>query len=117
MLVKAGVLLSDTHPWIQYAAAVVDWLHRAHGYGRATITGGQEGADHAGPGRVLRTQHPGGTALDFRTWALQRPNDFVAMLRQALGPAFDVVLEPDHLHVELSDLALDFLGLHKGIWT
>lgn len=104
MLVKSGVMLSGVHPYLWYAAAVVDLVRLNNGLGEGMITGGREGADAFGPARVKGSLHPAGKALDFRTRdiAVQDIPAFVAALREALGPYFDVILEPDHINVELS---------------
>jgi len=109
MLAKPGVLLEGTHPWLIYAAQVYDWLHRQSGFGEATVTGGQEAA----PGRARDTLHPTGQALDFRIWQIPAGQRrlFVQLLQYWLGQAFDVVLERDHIHVELSPAALAYLDL------
>ena len=58
------------------------------------------------------SKHYGGYALDFRTRHLTKSVDEAdgmpiragrranAMIRDALGPDFDVVFETDHIHVE-----------------
>lgn len=113
MQVKAGVILEGVHPWLSYAAQVFDYAHRLAGFGEATITGGREDA----PGRVHATQHPRGTALDFRLWAVPAGTRlaFRDLLRYWLGPAFDVVLESDHYHIELSPAAIAYLRDAAGI--
>ncbi len=45
--------------------------------------------------------HYAGLAFDLRTRDLEvDPSEVTARLRKALGPEFDVVLEPTHIHVE-----------------
>lgn len=46
--------------------------------------------------------HPAGLALDFRSRDLAERSlqSVVVRARSALGPAYDVVLERDHIHVE-----------------
>ena len=60
-------------------------------------------ATEPAPGRVEDTLHPAGRALDFRVYHI--PNEkrpaVAEAIREALHSDFDVVLEPDHLHVEL----------------
>jgi len=45
--------------------------------------------------------HYAGLAFDLRTRTLKvDPSEVTGRLREALGPEYDVVLEPDHIHVE-----------------
>lgn len=113
MDVKPGVLIEGLHPWLNYAAQVFDYAHQLAGYGEATITGGREPA----PGRARDTLHPWGGALDFRLWAVPVASRlaFRDLLRYWLGPAFDVVLESNHYHIELSPAALAYLRDAAGV--
>ena len=105
MRVKPGVNLNGVHFMCFYAAVVYSWLRETNGYGEGTITGGKEGADKVGPARVRNTLHPLGRAVDLRTNDLPAdvPPQLAAALGQALGTAFHVVLEPDHIHVEFNE--------------
>lgn len=62
------------------------------------ITSGTDGKH----GLHNATLHPAGLALDFRSRDLvaQSLQTVVVRARSALGPAYDVVLEKDHIHVE-----------------
>lgn len=113
MQVKPGVILEGLHPWLAYAAQVFDYAHRLAGFGEATITGGLESA----PERVSSTLHPHGMALDFRLWAVPASSRlaFRDLLRYWLGPAFDVVLESNHYHIELSPAAVAYLRDGAGV--
>lgn len=108
MRVKPGVNLDGIHFLMLYAAAVHDFIRQSYGLGEGTITGAREGADDFGPARVKATLHPSGRALDFRTSDLPGGNagDYAhavaAMMQQQLGRSFDVLVESDHIHVELS---------------
>lgn len=98
MLVKPGVQLNGVHYLLWYAAAVVEHIRLSNGLGPATITGGTEDD----PDRV-GAEHHAGIGLDFRTRDIPpslRP-DFAELVRRALGPTFEVLLEPDHLHIDL----------------
>lgn len=48
------------------------------------------------------TLHGKGRAFDFRIWYVEAVlrEAMIARLAQRLGPEFDVILEPDHGHVE-----------------
>lgn len=101
-------------PLVSYAADVVvgartaagDAIERAaaaafasRGY-EALVTSAREGAHMAG------SAHPIGNARDFRTQhvaTLGEKYEIRDAMRQALGPAFDVIVEwdPEHLHAEL----------------
>lgn len=51
---------------------------------------------------MIGSRHYVGTAVDLRTRTLSDRDvaTVASLLRDALGPAFDVVLESDHLHIE-----------------
>lgn len=103
MRIKAGADLNGVHFMLWYAAAVFDALHQQQGFGEAYVTSGRDIA----LGRVSNTLHADGGALDFRRWQIPsgRMPAFLAQLRQHLGPAFEVILEDDHIHVELAPWA------------
>jgi hypothetical protein len=86
-----------------YAAAVADYLHQANGWGEATITSGLDGGDAWGAPRVARSEHPVGTAIDIRSSDMPANlrQAFAAQLQQMLGSFFRVILEADHIHIEL----------------
>jgi len=102
VLIKQGVQLDGVHWALWYAAALWELLREARGLGPATITGGREGADVSGPARV-GGEHAAGLALDFRTRDLPSyvVGDLAGQLRTALGPQFDVIVESDHIHVDI----------------
>jgi hypothetical protein len=109
--IKPGVVLNGLHPLMWIAAGYWDWLRQAYGYTAATITGGREGPD-AGPATASRLAgtdaHARGEALDLRTNDLPGGSTgsvVVALaqgLEDALGSDFRVVIEGDHLHVQLN---------------
>lgn len=107
-----GVQLAGVHPWMLAAAGIVDESLDYYGWGRAVITGGREPA----PGRVRDTLHPAGMALDFRFWMVPEflRLAYADMLRYFLGEAFQVHVEKNHYHIELSPAALAYLGLGPG---
>jgi len=102
MRIKAGVNLDGVHYLLWYAAAVYDALRQSYGYGEGTVTGGREGADVLGGARV-GGEHGVGIAVDLRTRDL--PPMIVEQIRRSmkalLGDGFDVIIETDHLHVDL----------------
>lgn len=95
------------HPSMVYAFPVVDYVVHKHTGEQATLTGGPEdahGADtlHGGlEAEVLELWDMRSRAADFA-----RPSDYdlalriVEEIRYHLGPDFDVVLEPSHIHIE-----------------
>ena len=103
MRIKPGVKLDGLSYMLVWAAAVIDFIHQARGYGEATITSGLDGGDAYGPARVAGTLHPRGLPLDFRIWEIpaQLRQAFAQEVQRNLGNAFQVILEEDHLHVEL----------------
>lgn len=60
------------------------------------ITSGTDGVHRPG------SKHYSGEALDFRRrhWTRAQLHQFVDALRARLGPGYDLVIEPTHLHVE-----------------
>ncbi len=77
------------------AAQVVEGVFESHGY-ELVITSVCDGH------RTGSSLHPSGFAIDFRTRHVpnaKRPA-LAEAVSEALGDAFDVVLESDHLHVE-----------------
>lgn len=106
MLVKPGVQLSGLHYGMWYAAALWDYLLTSNGYDQGTISGGREGADLIGPARV-GGEHNAGIALDLRRpdWPSFTAPDLVEQIvtqyRRLLGPSFQVIVERDHVHVDL----------------
>jgi hypothetical protein len=100
MRVKSGATVDGMHWMLWYAAAVADVAHQQYTGQEATITSGTDMA----MGRVTATLHARGGAFDLRAWALVGAARvrFLQALRVHLGPAFDVIDEDDHIHVELS---------------
>lgn len=95
--VKAGVelpaVMKPTTARIDQVAAQV---YARHGYD-AVITSGLEGS------HLAESKHYTGDALDFRVRDIERPSEreqIAAEIAAVLGPAYDVVLEPTHIHAE-----------------
>lgn len=89
-----GESLSD----LSFPSTVALWLTglalQHHGYNQVTVTYVRSGQHMDG------SLHPVGDALDIRTrdWAERRP--IVYDIRALLPSIYDIVLEPDHLHIE-----------------
>lgn len=102
MRIKLGVQLDGVHWALFYAAVLWELLLQRRGYPEATIVGGREGADLIGPER-MGGEHAAGLALDLRTRDLAPGDvqDIAGELRGALGPQWEVIVESDHVHVDI----------------
>lgn len=92
---KAGVVL-DLSPEMRAALDTVEAVHvRIAGRG-AIITSARDGKHKDG------SLHYRGDAVDVRTRDLAPAvrARLASALANDLGPGFDVVLEPDHIHIE-----------------
>lgn len=58
------------------------------------ITSALEG-DHS-----LKSRHYSGLAVDIRSRELRYPQDVYDRIKSVLHPAFDIVIEPTHFHLE-----------------
>ena len=97
MQVKTGVSLSGLAPEMWFALGVMAVLYRARGVQRPVVTSTTEGEHKVG------SVHPTGYAVDLRIVGLSEANldDVVRSAAGILRPwGYDVVLEPDHLHIE-----------------
>lgn len=92
---KSGVSLEKLTPQLTLALVmtqeVLDWYRSD-----LTVTSLDDGK------HSTVTLHGKGRAFDFRIWDVHEAvrEDMVVALRERLGREFDVVLEPDHCHVE-----------------
>jgi len=96
MEIKHGVRLAGIAPEMALAAVVVDSVFRDYGLG-CVITSVTD-SDH-GTGSL----HYCGMAFDLRRRHITDDDllrQIMAELKRRLGPDFDVVLEPTHIHVE-----------------
>jgi len=96
--VKVGVCLHGLHPRLEAVIWQLDDIYASAGISNMpTITSGRDG-DHS-----TNSLHYLGRALDLRTRDLPswKVGPLVAALKLALGDDFDVVLEKDHIHLEL----------------
>ena len=97
MELKAGASLNGLDPIVyMYGIPVIDAIHRAVIGRDAIITAGTDGQHMAG------SLHYRGRALDVRTRDLtpaqtQKLRDALA---RGLGPGWDVIVEPTHIHIE-----------------
>ena len=94
MKLKHGVSVAGVRPEIVLAMQVAENVLRGFG-AELTVTSCLEGRHRR------NSLHYAGLAFDLRTRDLEvDPSEVTARLREALGPEFDVVLEPTHIHVE-----------------
>ena len=96
MLYKLGVDISRLLPPIRKKLSIIDKIFRGHTRREAVITSTYEG-NHS-PGSL----HYANLAVDIRS----RDVDYsmveriVKELRYNLGPDYDVVIKPTHIHIE-----------------
>lgn len=95
MLLKPGVRIQGLRPELVLAMVILDGvfvLRRAV----LTITAVIDGKHSAG------SLHYAGSAFDARTRDIPpaEVQEVATLARTALGADFDVVVEPDHLHIE-----------------
>ena len=98
MRIKEGVTVNGVQPECIMGLLIAETVFQNMGYS-FTVTSLTDGASWRKPGSL----HLAGLAFDIRTWDI--PESQIELvcdnLRKRLGPEFDVVLEPDHIHVEL----------------
>ena len=92
---KKGVNICNITPHLVLAMIVVDQVFDELG-SQLMITSVDDGV------HGKKTLHGKGRAFDCRIWYLDTKQQLQAcqIIRQRLGPHFDVVLEPDHIHIE-----------------
>jgi uncharacterized protein YcbK (DUF882 family) len=96
MKLKSGASLKGVQ-WEMFEAAIkVEAAFNAYGH-ECTITSGSDGQ------HMPRSLHYKGLAMDFRIRdvPVSQRYKIVKSAKSRLGTDFDVVLEKDHLHVEL----------------
>jgi hypothetical protein len=92
--VKPGAIVNSVQA-MEYARRVIAGIFNRNSY-QLVITSGIDSVHMAG------SLHYTGRAEDYRTRDIH-PADLsrmVAEIRSALGSDYDVIIEPDHLHVE-----------------
>lgn len=92
---KAGVSIAALRPQMLVVLQVADAVYAKHGVD-CVVTSGDEGTHSRG------SRHYSGDAVDLRTRTLGAGDRSQVRfeLAEALGDAFDVVLEGTHIHVE-----------------
>ena len=107
MRLKEGVIMAGLHPVMRHPLREAErvWM----GEGRAegvTVTSALDGEHSAA------SWHYYGLALDFRTHYFN--DSQIALVADELTrllPAFDVVIKPDHIHVEIGNTLAKELGV------
>lgn len=94
--IKDGVRITKLHPEMVRVLPTIGQAFEKQGAKEYVITSGEEG------NHMVGSLHPEGKALDFRNWAVSetRVPAVVRALKARLGPDFDVVSEPTHIHIE-----------------
>lgn len=95
MLIKPGVRIQGVRPETVLAMVILDGIFALR-HAVLTITAVIDGTHSAG------SLHYAGMAFDARTRDLPpgEVQEVATLARAALGADFDVVVEPDHLHIE-----------------
>lgn len=96
MVLKPGASLKGVQ-WQMFAGAIIAEPIFVRAGQELVITSGTDSK------HMIGTLHQRGLALDFRTRDLKTIAVVTAVagqLRAALSPAYDVVVEKDHLHLE-----------------
>ena len=87
------VNIVDLVPELQDKLPIIDQIYHDEYSTELVITSGKDGHHMEG------SLHYQGKAVDLRIWNIW--DSLIARLRKELGPDFDVVLEKDHIHIEL----------------
>lgn len=101
MKLKPGASLKGVKDVMFIAAIAIENVMNALGY-ECTITSGTDSMDQHGGGDASKTLHDDGLALDFRSrYLTEDAKRLMAQeMQAALGPAYQVIIEKDHFHVE-----------------
>lgn len=101
--IKDGVLFKDfTAFHVAVLSALMEIRSLTAEYPQPVITSAYDGKHSDG------SYHYSGRALDIRTkhYTPEQLKRFFLLLKEELGGWYDVILEKDHIHVELSRRAL-----------
>ena len=93
---KPGVRFEGIHSRVIEALPILDRIYTSFGR-ELVITSARDGQHMKG------SLHYEGKALDLRTFYFTplKRQEVHFEIRNALGPDFDVILEKDHIHLEL----------------
>jgi len=93
---ERGISCFGLQPEILWALDQTVLVWDVHGMDYVTVTSGR-GGPHS-----EKSLHNVGLAVDIRIWGIGATllEEMALALRVALGPAFDVVVKPDHVHIE-----------------
>ena len=94
MRFKEGVIWENMHPQVINNMAGVEAVHQKMGV-EAIVTSGRDGKHKTG------SLHYEGKAFDLRTYHVIEK--LAANLRLYLGKEWDVIVEKDHIHIELDE--------------
>ena len=93
---KPGARIAFLRTALFHAVHVADQVYAAHGEPETVVTSGTEGTHSPG------SLHYVGLAVDLRLPLDRNKSEAIRReLAERLGADFDVVLEADHLHVEV----------------
>lgn len=97
--IKYSARIEGVSPEIAIAQVIAYTVWLAMGFkGNCRITSGTDDA----PGRLPHSKHKIGMAFDLGIWRVgDRIEELAKRLRICLGREFDVVVEKDHLHIEM----------------
>lgn len=92
---KQGTRVTGLRNEALFATMVAYSIYADHGYD-LIITSGTNGSHSRG------SEHYKGDAIDLRTRHMSAgdPEKISEEIARALGPEFDVILEPTHIHIE-----------------
>ncbi len=101
MILKTGVKIQGIRNELLYALNVADKIYSSFGE-ELVITSLVDG------GHGVGSFHYNGLAADLRTRYFDRPTQERVHLRliKSLGNDYDVILEPDHIHLEFQPKTL-----------
>lgn len=96
--IKEGATVEGITPECALAQFIAWTVWFSMGFkGDCRITSGTDDA----PGRLPDSKHKVGDAFDLGIWNVgDRVQSLARTLRKALGDEYDVVVEPDHIHIE-----------------